>query len=236
MPDDTSRVPGIRACVFDAYGTLFDINSAAERARPQLGDATDALSAAWRAKQVEYTWLMSLMGRHVDFWSITGWALDYALDATGIPPAGVRDALMEQYRVLDAYPDARAALQTLKGAGLATAILSNGSPDMLDSATDSAGLSDLLDWVLSVESVGIFKPHAKVYQLAVDRLGIDKRQICFVSSNGWDVAGAASFGFRVVWVNRAGRPTERLPTGPDAALPDLAALPGLIGLAPSSLP
>ena len=236
MPDDTSRGPDIRACVFDAYGTVFDINAAAERARPRLGDAADALSAAWRAKQMEYTWLMSLMGRHVDFWSITGWALDYALDQTGIPPAGLRDELMDQYRVLDAYPDARATLQTLKRAGLATAILSNGTPDMLHSATENAGLRDLLDLVLSVESVGIFKPHPKVYQLAVDRLGVDRRQICFVSSNGWDVAGAASFGFRVVWVNRVGRPTERLPTGPEAALPDLSALPGLIGLASSSQP
>lgn len=231
MPADEPLFPGIRACVFDAYGTLFDTSSAAERLRSRLDDRADALSAAWRTKQLEYTWLMSLMGRHVDFMAVTSWALDFALEQTGITAdAQLRADLMDQYRVLDAYPDARGTLETLKKAGIATAILSNGSPEMLRSATVTARIGTLLDYVLSVESVGIFKPHPRVYQLAVERLGVVRREICFISSNGWDVAGAACFGFPVLWVNRTGKTAERLPTGPSATRPDLKSLPELIGL------
>ena len=231
MPADAPAFTGIRACVFDAYGTVFDTSSAAHRLRDRLGDTADRLAEVWRAKQLEYTWLMSLMGRHVDFLAITGWALDFALDALGQPAdAELRTDLIDQYLVLDAYPDARSTLETVKAAGLATAILSNGSPEMLAKATASARMGPQLDHVLSVESVGIFKPHPRVYQLAVDRLGVSRPEICFVSSNGWDVAGAASFGFQVLWVNRAGKTPERLPTGPHAVRSDLASLPALLGL------
>jgi 2-haloacid dehalogenase len=223
-------LPGIRACVFDAYGTLFDVNSAAARMRDALGDKADALSAIWRTKQLEYTWLRSLMGRHADFWQVTGEALDFAMADIGVHDAGLREDLMAHYLALDAYPDAAPVLAQLRGAGLATAILSNGAPAMLQAGADSARLTERLDAILSVEEAGIFKPHPATYRLAVDRLGVLPEAVCFVSSNGWDVAGAAAFGFRVAWLNRMGRTPERLPAGPDVEIRGLDALPGLIGL------
>ncbi len=220
----------IGACVFDAYGTLFDVHSAAARCRDDLGEKADAVSQTWRVRQLEYTWLRSLMGRHADFWRVTGDALDYALEAHGIDDAALRDRLMDCYLELDAYPDVKDALERLKGAGLKCAILSNGSPDMLDSAARGAGLADLLDALLSVEDVGIYKPHPSVYQLAVDRLGVAADHIAFQSSNAFDACGAASFGFRVAWVNRFGQQPERLPGTADAELASLAELPALLGL------
>lgn len=220
----------IGACVFDAYGTLFDFNAAAERCRDTLGDKAPQLSSTWRTKQLEYTWLRSLMGRHVDFWQVTSDALDFSLAAQGLEDEALRARLLECYGTLDAYPDAKATLARLRAAELTTAILSNGSPGMLDSAVESAGLADVLDAVLSVEEVGVFKPHPSVYQLAVDRLGMPAHRICFMSSNGWDARGAAAFGFRVVWVNRFGQQADRLPGDPDAVVTSLDALPTLLGL------
>lgn len=224
-----ARLDGIRACVFDAYGTLFDVASPAHRLRHELGAQADRLTVVWRAKQLEYTWLRSLMGRHADFWQVTGEALDFALADTGIDGAGLRDRLMDEYLTLDAYPDAAPALDRLRAAGLRTAILSNGSPRMLDAATRSAGLADRLDAVLSVEDVGIYKPHPSAYRLAVDRLGVAAAEICFVSSNGWDAGGAATFGFRVAWLNRFERTPERLPDAPTVEIPGLDRLPPLVG-------
>jgi 2-haloacid dehalogenase len=220
----------IGACVFDAYGTLVDFNSAVERSRDRLGDKADALGALWRRKQLEYTWLRSLMNRYEDFWQVTGDALDYSLAALGIDDAALRDDLMALYRNIEAYPEAVATLETLKGAGMRTAILSNGSPEMLAAAAESAGLAGLLDDLISVHAAGIYKPHASVYQLAVDRIGVAAERICFQSANAWDIAGAATFGFHAVWINRAGQPTERLPDGPAAELDSLAGLPALLGL------
>ncbi|HET8727625.1 MAG TPA: haloacid dehalogenase type II [Alphaproteobacteria bacterium] len=224
------RIDGIKACVFDAYGTLFDVASPVDRLRGELGADAGRLTAVWRAKQLEYTWLRSLMGRHADFRQVTGDALDFALADTGLEPDGLRERLMDGYLTLDAYADAAPGLDRLRTAGLKTAILSNGSPEMLDAATKSAGLRGRLDAVLSVEEVGVYKPHASVYRLAVERLGVPKEGICFVSSNGWDAAGAATFGFRVAWLNRAGRPAERLPDAPDAEIAGLDRLPGILGL------
>ena len=220
----------IGACVFDAYGTLVDFNSAVERSRDRLGDKADALGALWRRKQLEYTWLRSLMDRYEDFWRVTGDALDYSLAALGIDDAALRDDLMALYRDIEPYPDAVATLETLKRAGMRTAILSNGSPEMLAAAAESAGLTGLLDDLISVHAAGIYKPHASVYQLAVDRIGVAAGRICFQSANAWDIAGAAAFGFHAVWINRAGQPTERLPDGPAAELDSLAGLPALLGL------
>lgn len=225
----TAILAPIDACVFDAYGTLFDVHSAAARCRDALGDRADRLSALWRRKQLEYTWLRSLMGRHADFAQVTAEALDYALAAVGSADPDLRRRLLDMYRRLDAFGEVPEVLGRLRRAGLPTAILSNGSPAMLDSAVGSARLGDLLDMVLSVESVGIYKPHPSVYRLAVDRLGVPAGRICFLSSNGWDAAGAAQFGFRVVWVNRYGQPPERLPAGPEALLEDLSGLPALLG-------
>lgn len=218
------------ACVFDAYGTLFDVAAAARRLSGRLGGKAEALAQLWRIKQLEYTWLRSLMGAHADFAVVTGEALDYALEALGIAASGLRQELMALYLELDAYPDARPMLEALRRAGRPAAILSNGSPPMLEAAVRSAGLGALLQPLLSIEEVGIYKPDRRVYQLACDRLKLPAEQICFVSSNAWDAAGAAHFGFKAVWVNRGGAPRERLPGSPVAEIASLAALPGLLGL------
>lgn len=219
---------GITACVFDAYGTLFDLDKIATAGRDVLGDKVGPLSELWRRKQLEYSWLRSLMGRHADFWHVTGESLDYALHSLGIDDAALRAKLMEAYLSPPPFGEAIAALETLRAADFKLAILSNGSPTMLTSAVKSAGLSDLLDKVLSVEPVGIFKPHPSVYRLATDTFDCQPTQIAFISSNGWDVAGASAFGFQTVWVNRRKAPREILPAGPHNEIATLAELPGLL--------
>jgi 2-haloacid dehalogenase len=219
---------GIHACVFDAYGTLFDVHSAVGRHRERLGEKADAVSVLWRTKQLEYTWLRSLMGHFVDFWQITGDGLDYVMEAQGIRDVSLREDLMNAYLGLDCYPEVPEVLRTLREGGTVTAILSNGSQRMLDAAVASAGLGEHLDHVLSVDDVGIFKPDPRVYRLATDRLGVEPAQVSFQSSNAWDAAGASAFGFRVAWVNRFAQTRERLPGSPDAELRTLAELPGLV--------
>ncbi len=224
----------ITTCVFDAYGTLFDVTAAARRAadegaHPALAGRWPALAAHWRERQLQYAWVRSLAGAHADFWQVTGEALDHALEAEGIGgDAALRDRLMDLYRTLDAYPEAPAALAALREAGLGTAILSNGSPAMLEAAVGSAGLAPLIDIVLSVEDAGIYKPAPAAYALVGERLGPSPGAVLFVSSNGWDAAGAAGYGFVTAWVNRAGAPAERLPWRPAHVVPDLAALPALV--------
>jgi 2-haloacid dehalogenase len=218
------RLAPVDAVVFDAYGTLFDVNSAAARCRDALGAQADAFSATWRRKQLEYSWLRSLMSAHADFWQVTKEALDYACARHAITDESLRQRLLETYRELSTYPEVPTMLQAIRGGGFKTAILSNGSPAMLQAAVEAAGLAAQFDALLSVEAVGIFKPHPSVYRLPVERLGVAAARICFVSSNGWDIAGAAHFGFRAVWVNRAREPRERLPAGPEIELGDLAAL------------
>jgi 2-haloacid dehalogenase len=224
-----SQLAPIDACVFDAYGTLFDVNSAATRCRDALGEQADALSATWRRKQLEYSWLRSLMGVHVDFWQVTTEALDYALTRHAIDDPDLRQQLLDIYRRLEAYPEAPEVLRAIRASAVKTAILSNGSPAMLEAAVRAADMDGCFDQLLSVEAVGIFKPDPRVYRLAVDRLDVPAARICFVSSNGWDIAGAAHFGFRTVWINRAGEPRERLPSGPEIELTDLRSLPQLVG-------
>lgn len=220
----------IKACVFDAYGTLFDVHSAVGRYKSSIGESADAVSALWRSKQLEYTWLRSLMGKHRDFWRITGDALDYAMDACDVNDPALRDNLMRAYLALDAYPEVKDVLGALREAGYKTAILSNGSPNMLQAAVDSAGINDLLDACLSIEEVGIFKPHPKVYRLAVERLEVDAAQISFQSSNAWDAVGAATFGMRVAWVNRFYQKRERLTADPQAEIGDLRQLLTVLGV------
>ena len=219
-----------RACVFDAYGTLFDLTSAARRCADGLGPKADSVGTLWRTRQVEYSWLRSLTGAHADFWQVTGESLDYALAVHGISDAALRARLMEAFLHIEAYPDALTVLQALKRAGRPAAILSNGSPRMLSAAVQSAGLHPFLDHVVSIEEAGIYKPHPRVYELMVRRLDLDAERICFVSSNGWDAAGAAQFGFEAVWLNRGGGPRERLPGEPAAELRTLDGLPALLGL------
>lgn len=218
----------IRACVFDAYGTLFDVAGAAGRCRDVLGDRAGPLAALWREKQLGYSWLRAVQGRHADFARVTADSLDFALEALGIPPAGLRDRLLALYQTLDAFPEVPGTLRRLRAGGLATAILSNGTPGMLRDAVASAGIAGLLDAVLSVEEVGVFKPDPRVYGLAVDRLRLAPEQILFVSANGWDAQAASAYGLRVAWCNRQGQPRERLPGAPDCELRGLAELPALL--------
>ena len=225
---------GIKACVFDAYGTLFDVHSAVAQCRGRFPDPesqADRVSDIWRTRQLQYSWLRALQNRHVDFWQVTGDALDFSLESVlgNLGPAGLRDALMDSYLTLDAYPEVLGVLKTLRERGLKTAILSNGSPEMLERVCEKSGVGVLMDAVLSVEEVGIFKPHPSVYQLAVDRLGVHARQISFQSSNAWDATAASAFGFKVAWVNRFSQAPERLPGKPDAELRTLDELPPLLG-------
>jgi 2-haloacid dehalogenase len=221
---------GIRGLVLDAYGTLFDVASASEREKGALGPRWQPLAELWRAKQLQYTWLRSLMGRHADFRQVTGDALDFAMESLDLADAGLRERLMSLYERLDAYPEARPALEALRRAGLRLAILSNGEPGMLAAAAESAGLAPLLDAVLSVEEVGIYKPSPAVYRLATERLRLPAAELLFVSANGWDACGARAAGLRVAWCNRAGQPGERIPETPDVVVRSLAELPAILGV------
>ena len=221
----------IDACVFDAYGTLFDVAAAAANCSDALGDKAAPLSALWRTKQLEYTWLRALMDEYVEFWQVTSDGLDYALETLGLDgDAQLRERLLNMFLELDAYGEVKDVLTRLKKGGMKCAILSNGSPKMLKSAVDNAGISELLDDVISVDDIGIYKPHNSVYQMAVDNLGIPADRICFMSSNAWDASGAANFGFRVNWVNRFGQKSERLPGTPENEIKTLSDLPPLFGL------
>ena len=223
-----SLIPNIKACVFDAYGTLFDVHSAVGKYYERLGDVADQVSALWRTKQLEYTWLRSLMKKHVDFWQITRDGLDYALDVYNVSDQQLRSDLMDAYLQLKCYPEVTDTLQKLKAGGRKIAILSNGSPAMLEAVVKSSGLVDLVQTILSVETVGVFKPHPAVYQLAVDRLGVAASEIVFMSSNAWDAVGATAFGLRVAWINRFTQRPERLSYLPDTEIKTLAELPGLL--------
>ncbi|GFE63041.1 haloacid dehalogenase type II [Litoreibacter roseus] len=226
----------ITTCIFDAYGTLFDVTAAARQAatepgRDALASCWQALATDWRLKQLQYTWLRAITGAHTDFWQVTQDGLDWAMESQGLSDTDLRARLLQLYWELEAYPEVPVMLSALKTAGLSTAILSNGSPEMLDGAVKSAGLSDVLDDVLSVESVGIFKPDSSVYQLVLDRFKCSTENVLFVSSNGWDAASAAGFGFVTSWVNRASEPVDRLPWTPAHILSDLTSIPNLAGRA-----
>ncbi|HZF18661.1 MAG TPA: haloacid dehalogenase type II [Burkholderiales bacterium] len=219
----------LKALVFDAYGTLFDVHSVAELCDELWPGRGAALSQLWRAKQLEYTWLRSLMRRYADFSRVTGDALDYACAALALPLDDARRwRLLSAYRELALFPDARGALAALKASKIRLAILSNGSPAMLRPLVEHAGLGGLIGTVLSVHSRKIYKPAPTVYRLAVERLRAPARSIGFVSSNGWDACGAKSFGFRTFWINRADAPVDALGAAPDHVIRSLDELPGLI--------
>ncbi len=221
----------ITTCVFDAYGTLFDVaaaarEAAAEPGREAFGEHWPRVATDWRLKQLQYTWLRAVAGAHTDFWEVTRNGLDWALENAGLDrDPELRERLLQLYWELSAYPEVPHMLAELKDQGMNTAILSNGSPDMLDGAVRSAGIGALLDDVLSVESVGIFKPAAAVYDLVLKRFSCAPENVLFVSSNGWDAACATGFGFTTAWVNRAGEPIDRLPWSPRIVLNDLTGIP-----------
>jgi 2-haloacid dehalogenase len=220
---------GVKACVFDAYGTLFDFASAARACPDVPPEAIERLSALWRDKQLQYTWLRAAQGRHADFLQVTADALDFTLETLALTRFALRERLLDLYFRLSPFPEVPETLTRVRAVGLTTAILSNGTPAMLAAAVGAAGLNDLFDAVLSVEEVGAFKPDLRVYQLAVDRLGTPAASIAFVSSNGWDAHAASAFGMQVVWCNRYGQRRERLPGAPDREITTLAALPPLVG-------
>jgi 2-haloacid dehalogenase len=222
-----NTLTGITACVFDAYGTLFDVHSAVRRYSNQIKES-EAVSALWRAKQLEYTWLRSLMGRYVDFWQVTADALDFALETYGISDTVIRQDLLQAYMTLSCYSEVPDVLDRLKRKGIRCAILSNGSPQMLSSAVKNSGLSEFFDAVISVDMISQYKPDPRVYRLAVDELKVEKSKISFQSSNAWDAAGANAYGFNVVWVNRFKQKPERLNTSVDIELTDLEKLPELL--------
>jgi 2-haloacid dehalogenase len=214
----------VRVFAFDAYGTLFDVHAAIARHRAAAGPDADRLSEIWRVKQLEYAWMLSAAGHYQDFWTLTERALDHALARVPTVDKGLRAALLDAYFKLDAFPDARAALTALKAKGLRTAILSNGNPTMLSGAVEAAGISADLDAVLSVDAIRIYKPRREVYGLVTERFGVTPAEVAFVSSNRWDVMGAASFGFCCVWVNRAGLPEEYPEFAPVRVVRELSAL------------
>ena len=224
----------VTTCIFDAYGTLFDVAAAArvaaaEPGRDRFARHWPAIAEKWRMKQLQYTWLRAVMGAHVGFWQVTQDGLDWALESEGLQDdADLRARLLQLYWELEAFPEVPGMLDALKADGKATAILSNGAPDMLDAAVRSAGIGDRLDDVLSVESTGIYKPARVVYDLVGQRFGCPPEEVMFVSSNGWDACAAAAYGFGTVWVNRAGDPVDRLPAAPDSQLADLSGLPDLV--------
>ena len=241
---------GVEACAFDAYGTLFDVHSAVAALADRVGPEHARLSAEWRRRQLEYTWLRTLSRAHADFRTVTADALAVSMRALGLgdpdardgsvptrdapdhdaSPAALHGALMRAYDVLEPFPEVAGTLAALGRAGLPCAILSNGTPAMLDAAVRGAGLGDAFEHVLSVESLGTYKPDPRVYALATDAFGLSPARVAFLSSNAWDAAGAARSGLRTVWVNRLGAPAEALPGTPERVLGDLAGLPALLGV------
>jgi len=229
-----SSEPGlraIRACVFDVYGTLLDFSSAVAAAGKPLGERAAALDELWRRKQLEYSWLRSLMRLHSDFAAVTREALDYAFEALGVEDRRLAEALLAAYRELRPYPEVPGAVAALHEGGLRLAVLSNGIPEMLEAGLAHAGLRDAFEAVLSVEEVGVFKPAPEVYALASARLGLAAGEILFLSANAWDAHGAAAFGMHSLWINRRGAPRERLPGQLAGEVPSLAAVPAMVGIA-----
>ncbi len=222
----------ITTCVFDAYGTLFDVAAAAREAAAEPGREAfaanwPAIARTWRLKQLQYTWLRATAGVHQDFWTVTENGLDYALEEQGLADPGLRARLLQLYWELSAYPEVPAMLKALKAAGWNTAILSNGTPDMLEGAVAAAGIGDVLDACLSVQSLGVFKPHRSVYGLVGEYFGCPASDVLFVSSNCWDACAGAGYGFTAAWANRAGEPMDRLPWKPQHVIGDLTTIPDI---------
>ena len=225
----TAIMQDIDACVFDAYGTLFDFAAAAACYKDDLGDKAKPLSDLWRARQLEYSWLRSEMREYVPFWQVIQEALDYTIATLGIQDEKLRQKLLDVYWELNAFPEVPDMLRALKAGGMKTAILTNGSPEMVYRAVENAGIMDLLDETFSVDMVKVYKPHPDVYQMVPDMFDVDATRVCFMYSNAWDAA-AANFGFRVVWINRYSQPPEKIPETHEHMLPTLEGLPALLGL------
>ena len=225
-----TKISELEVCVFDAYGTLFDVNSAAECCKKDLGSNWEKFAMLWRDKQLQYSWLRTLMGEYISFWKVTQDALDYTLKTFDIDDKRIRSNLLEVYFILKSYPEVRVTLEKLKNHGIRSVILSNGSADMLEAAIENSGITDLLHGVYSVDSVQVFKPHPKAYELPQAKLGSISKRMYFFSSNAWDACGAQNFGFQTYWINRFNHEQENLPGNKLHQISDLSAVPDLLGI------
>jgi 2-haloacid dehalogenase len=217
----------IKAIIFDAYGTLFDVNSAAEKCKGKIGDKWEGFANYWRTTQLEYTWLRSLMNRHKDFWQVTEDSLDKSMKAFNINPS-MRDELLNLYKVLSPFKEVPEVLETLKEKKFKLAILSNGTPDLLKELVKSNKLDNIFDDLFSIEQVGIYKPNSKVYDMPIQKYHIEKNEVAFLSANTWDVSGGGNYGFNSIWVNRNKNVFDNLDYKPKNEIKDLSELIKLI--------
>jgi 2-haloacid dehalogenase len=217
----------VKVVIFDAYGTLFDVNSAAEKCKNQIGDKWEAFANYWRTTQLEYTWLRSLMKRHKDFWKVTEDSLDKSMKVFNINP-NMRDELLSLYKKLSTFPEVNDTLKQLKNKNLKLAILSNGSPDLLDELVNSNNLIEIFDDLFSIEEVKIYKPDNKVYEIPIHRYKIKPEEIVFLSSNTWDVSGGGNYGYQSVWVNRNNNIFDNLDYKPKHEIKNLKQLLDII--------
>jgi len=223
----------VNICIFDAYGTLFDVTSATrivanEEEYSSFPNHSVKVSNSWRIKQLEYSWLRNIMHEYIDFWQITKDALDFALEENQIKNEKLRQRLLDVYWNLSAYPEAHDVLTTLKANNIQTGILSNGSNQMLNSAVVSANLENYLDKIISIDGIEIYKPDPKVYQIVIDQFNCKIEEVLFISSNGWDIAGASKFGFTTLWVNRNLIPKDRLTFMPNKITNNLSTIPNIL--------
>jgi len=217
------KIENIEACVFDAYGTLFDVNSAAAKCKKKLGNRWESFANAWRTTQLEYTWLRSLMKRHKNFWEITEDSLDHTMETFKIKQ-GMRNELLNLYKELSPYPEVKECLEGLKAKKIKIAILSNGTPDLLKGLVESNNIQNYFDDIMSIESVGIYKPDSKVYEMPIKKYDCKPENICFMSSNTWDISGGGVFGYNAVWVNRLNKVFDKLSYKPKNVINSLEEL------------
>jgi len=221
------KIENVKACVFDAYGTLFDVNSAAAKCKAKLGAKWEGFANAWRTTQLEYTWLRSLMKKHKNFWEITEDSLDHTMETFKIKKE-MRNELLDLYKKLSPYPEVKKCLDGLKAKKINMAILSNGTPDILKMLVESSNIQNYFDDIFSIESVGIYKPDSKVYEMPIKKYGCKPENICFLSSNTWDVSGGGVFGYNAVWVNRLNKVFDKLSYEPKYVINNLEELHKII--------
>ena len=217
------KIENIKACVFDAYGTLFDVNSAASKCKEKLGNRWENFANAWRTTQLEYTWLRSMMKKHENFWKITEDSLDHTMETFKIKK-GMRNELLNLYKELSPYPEVKECLESLKNKKIKIAILSNGTPDLLRGLVESNNIQNYFDDIMSIESVGVYKPDSRVYEMPIKKYNCKPENICFMSSNTWDISGGGLFGYNAVWVNRFNKVFDKLSYKPKFIINDLKEL------------
>ena len=217
----------IKAIIFDAYGTLFDVNSAAEKCKDKIGDKWEGFANFWRTTQLEYTWLRSLMDRHKDFWQVTEDSLDKSMRTFNIDPS-MRNELLDLYKILSPYKEVPETLKTLKEKKFKLAILSNGTPSLLDELVKSNHLDNLFDDIFSIEQVGVYKPSSRVYDMPIKKYNINKSEVAFLSANTWDVSGGGNYGYQSIWINRNDNIFDKLDYKPKYELDNLNKLISLL--------